>query len=250
MVNITMKKHLTTKAIVGSGLLVAISIILTRVFSIAMPTLRLGFGDVPIIISGIVYGPFVGGITGAISDVLGYMINPMGGAYFPGFTVSAALRGIIPGLIYMIIPRKKTKFNFNIVNAISIIVLAIGLVNLLIRKDILTFEGTQAFINDEKLSIVYIIIYLVTVLAFIVIPILVNKKQNTIDSKNSLDKILFIVSITYIIISLGLNTLWLSMIFDKGFIILLPSRILAGLVIIPMHSLLVYWISKNLKHFI
>ena len=49
-------------------------------------------------IIGGMYGPFVGAICGAVGDVLCYIIHPMGG-FFIGFTASAAIAGVLYGLI-------------------------------------------------------------------------------------------------------------------------------------------------------
>ncbi|MCM8901019.1 folate family ECF transporter S component [Caldicoprobacter algeriensis] len=87
-----------------TGLLTAISIILTRFFAgnvniLGVFALRLSFGEVPIMLSGILLGPVYGAACGALSDIIGYAISPVGGPYFPGFTLTAALTGLIPGLM-------------------------------------------------------------------------------------------------------------------------------------------------------
>jgi len=87
-----------------TGLFIAISVILTRFFAgniylLGIFALRLSFGEVPIMLSGILLGPVYGAICGALSDIIGYAINPVGGPYFPGFTLASALTGLIPGLI-------------------------------------------------------------------------------------------------------------------------------------------------------
>jgi ECF transporter S component (folate family) len=87
--------------ITRAGLLVAASVVLTRWFGVMVPlagvgALRLSFGDVPILLAGLTMGPFVGAMVGTAADLVGFSINPMGGAYFPGFTLSAALVGTLP----------------------------------------------------------------------------------------------------------------------------------------------------------
>ncbi len=87
-----------------SGLLAAISILLTRFLGVTLPisgalALRLSFGPLPIMMAGLALGPLAGGAVGAVADLVGYFLNPMGGAYFPGFTISSALTGVIPGLL-------------------------------------------------------------------------------------------------------------------------------------------------------
>jgi ECF transporter S component (folate family) len=247
------KRHLSTRAVVTAGLLTGISIVLTRAFSVmvplaGLPALRIGFGDIPIIISGILLGPMVGALTGTVTDLVGFMINPMGGAFFPGFTLSAALRGAIPGLIYWLIRSGKFRFNFNIINTITIVGLAFGVVGVMYSKGVLKVYEGIAYLYDKKLSPAVAVLYVTVILAFVLIPIVLSKKDKSQDAVYSLDKILFTVTIPYFIISLGLNTLWLSIMFDKAFLVFLPGRVLAGLVIIPVHSLIIFTLSKFFEY--
>ncbi len=96
-------KKFTTREIVYMALLISLSIVLTRILSIRVPLggvegVRIGLGGLPIILASVTFGPLAGGIVGALADVLGYMINPMG-AYMPHFTLTSFLTGFIPGLI-------------------------------------------------------------------------------------------------------------------------------------------------------
>lgn len=96
--------RLTTRNAANLGLLTAISIVLTRIFGVVVPVagvgaLRLSFGEIPIILAGVLFGPAGGALTGLASDLIGYIINSHGGAFFPGFTLSAALTGFLPGWI-------------------------------------------------------------------------------------------------------------------------------------------------------
>ena len=62
------------------------------------PDNRITLTFVPLAAAGIILGPFSAAFVGGAGDVLGYLINPGGGAYFFGFTVSAVLGGFIYGL--------------------------------------------------------------------------------------------------------------------------------------------------------
>ncbi len=98
-------KKLTARNIVIYGMLIALNVVLTRVGSIRIggggtEIVRIGFGGFPVIFAGVLFGPIAGGIVGAVGDIIGMIISPMG-AYMPHFTVSAALTGAIPGLIMM-----------------------------------------------------------------------------------------------------------------------------------------------------
>ncbi len=92
-----MKSKNKVKVLVNVALLVAMEVVLARFLSINTPIVRIGFGFVPIAICGMLYGPMMAGVAGAMSDIIGAVLFPTG-AYFPGFTVSAALTGIVFGL--------------------------------------------------------------------------------------------------------------------------------------------------------
>jgi len=85
------------------GLLMALSIILTRIASLRIAIggvegIRIGLGKLPIILGGIIFGPLSGGVIGAFSDIIGYIINPLG-VYMPHFTLTSALSGMIPAFV-------------------------------------------------------------------------------------------------------------------------------------------------------
>lgn len=245
------KKSSKVSSLVGTALLAALSIIL-KGFSImiplaGLPALRFGFLEIPIMLSGILYGPLAGILCGVTSDVVGYFIFPQG-AFFPGFTISAAMWGAIPGLFYLAFKQERFKIKFNIINMSVISLLGIGVIHILISNNILTIQNYELYLYDKQLSIVYIILYVFILLALMLIPIIMTKK--TRDNIYSLDKIAFTVAISYLVISLVLNTLWLSIMFEQGFIVFLPGRILAALVVIPLHSTIIYTLSGYFKYFV
>ena len=75
--------RVTTKRMTTIGLLVGISVILTRFLGVMMPlggiqALRLSFGHLPIMLAGILLGPAAGAITGALADLIGGILFPVG----------------------------------------------------------------------------------------------------------------------------------------------------------------------------
>lgn len=92
-----MKKNSSTNRLVIMAFLIALEIILTRFCSINTPILRIGFGFLPVSMMGILYGPIWAAVGYAVGDILGMMIFPSG-VFFPGFTVTAALTGLVFGL--------------------------------------------------------------------------------------------------------------------------------------------------------
>lgn len=233
------KNKITTKHLVAASLLTAISIILTRVFSIMIPiagvqALRIGFGGIPIMIAGILFGPIVGALTGVTADLVGFMINPMG-AYFPGFTLTAALSGFIPGLLYHYLYKRDSKANFSIINGFTVVLLSV------VSAIIYTRAG-------NKISFEFLIVYGIAIIGFILIPFIMNRKYKDDYKGYRFDKLIFTVSITTIITSLILNTLWLIIMYKLGFIVIFPFRVLTALVTIPMDTVIIYILSRYFKY--
>jgi len=125
---------ISSREITTMGLLIALSIILTRVASLRIAIggvegVRIGLGKLPIILGGIVFGPLAGGLIGAFSDLLGYFINPMG-AYMPHFTLTSALGGIIPATILILMKKDEPNvFELGIAIAIGQIITSILLIS-------------------------------------------------------------------------------------------------------------------------
>ncbi len=88
--------ELNTRMIVTLGILVAMEIVLSRFLSINAWNTKIGFNFVPIVAAAMLYGPIGGAIVGALGDFLGAILFPIG-AYFPGFTLTAFLTGLVFG---------------------------------------------------------------------------------------------------------------------------------------------------------
>lgn len=163
-----MKKSSFTTQLVVMALLVALEIILTRFLSIETPTLRIGFGFLPVAVMAILYGPWWTGAAGVAGDLIGMTLMPKA-AFFPGFTLTAFLTGVFYGLF-------------------------------LHKKEItwLRVLAASAFVN--------------------------------------------------VVCSLGLDTLWLSIMYGDAFLALLPFRLVKAAIMIPLQTVLVYLVwNKGLK---
>lgn len=241
----------STKTLTSLSFLVAVSIVLARILGFIIPVagfpaLKINFSTIPLILAGILYGPIAGFLAGAISDIIGYMINPQGGMFFPGFTLSAALTGMIPGLVYKFVRTNKIKFNYNIINCIFILSTSSLLILAFSMKDVLVIDN-GIFFSGNKVPIYLIGLFLLLTISYMILPIYISK--NTSDKKKlySFDKIYFTVSITQTITSLILNTYFLSVLFSKGFLIFLPTRIVTNYIMIPLFSIILFTLMKALK---
>ena len=126
-----MNKKFTTKNLVMAGVLTALSVILTRLFSVQLTeSMRIGIGPLPIFMVGIAFGPLLGAISGLGADLIGFMINA-GGQFHLGFTMSSILTGLIPGLMACYFLKKKKNLNLTIILSI---VLVYGVVHLILNS--------------------------------------------------------------------------------------------------------------------
>lgn|GEM_PF-42045 len=171
--NLKAHNRLSTKALVIASFLVAMNVVLTRLGAIMIlgGTIRLSFGNIPLILSGILLGPVAGAMVGFISDILGFMINSHGAAFHPGFTLSNVLTGAIPGIVVM-------------------------------------------FSRKNKLSMTNVIVSNILVFG---------------------------------IVSISLNTYWLTHLFGKSFFVLLPTRIVASTILAVINTMVTLILVKNFK---
>jgi len=116
-----------TKKLVLLSLLTALTVVLARFVSIKSDIVRISFEFLPILLASIMFGPLAGGITAAVADLVGALLFPHG-AFFPGFTFSAFLSGIIYGLF--LYKKKITWFNAGAAVLAKLIVVDMFLVSL------------------------------------------------------------------------------------------------------------------------
>ena len=92
------------KKMVRTAVLTALAVVLTRclptsaavaLFGLSPLTVRFSFGLIAVYLCALVCGA----ACAALADFIGYLINPMGGAYFFPMTLTAALGGGLCGLI-------------------------------------------------------------------------------------------------------------------------------------------------------
>lgn len=81
------------------GALCAMEIVLSRFLSVSAWNIKVGFAFVPLAVAAFLYGPAAGALVGGLSDFLGAVLFPIG-PYFPGFTLTAALTGIVFGICF------------------------------------------------------------------------------------------------------------------------------------------------------
>ena len=86
-----------TKKLIVSAQLLALDVVLTRLLAINTPLMKIGLGFAAVALCAILYGPWWAALVAALGDLVGALLFPTG-AFFPGFTLTAACTGFIFGL--------------------------------------------------------------------------------------------------------------------------------------------------------
>lgn len=185
--NISLKKFFTpgklsTRTLVISALLISMAVVLGQFSFMVGPSVRIGFSRIPIIVSGMLLGPLAGGLTGIVHDLINFIMRPAGG-FHPGFTLSAMMTGLIPGLIVQLS----------------------------------LFSGLNRF----------------------------NKSLKTFTVTN----VVVSVAAVYLIVTLLMNTYWLSQLIGDSYLVLLPVRASTQLLANVVNALVIVMLAKPLEGF-
>lgn len=88
-----------TRTITTVGLLLAIQMVLASYGVIELSdSMKVSLAHLALAPTAILFGPVAAGLQGGLSDLLGFLLKPTG-PYFPGFTLSAALLGVVYGML-------------------------------------------------------------------------------------------------------------------------------------------------------
>ncbi len=86
------------KTLAVTAMLLAIAVVLGFYTLQLTDYIKIGFAYIVNEMTGMLFGPVVGGIVGGLADLVKYLVKPTG-PFFPGFTVSGFLGGMIYGMV-------------------------------------------------------------------------------------------------------------------------------------------------------
>ncbi len=99
-----------------SSILCALSVILGQYASIKVGTsIRIGFGSLPVIMAGCLFGPYVGLAVGFVGDFVGCAVYYGLGEMIPLVTLGSMAEGFLAGLL----GRKMTVLSISVATAVS-----------------------------------------------------------------------------------------------------------------------------------
>ena len=116
------------------ALFAAISIILARFMVIWITqSVRISFGNIPIILASLLLGPVAGGFTGAVADIVGAsFFSPF--PWYPPLTISPILAGVLPALLKPLLLKRISLLRVYAIILITNLATSIGLTTLLLSQ--------------------------------------------------------------------------------------------------------------------
>lgn len=231
----------------ATALLVAISIIISNfviyIPLFGFPSVRFSVTSIPIFIVGSLFGGAYGAIAGFISDMISFMITSQGAPYHPGFTLNAILIGFIPGIIFHYVKTRNSRKSLNKIN------LSLGVIALIGSIVYINFIGIHEIENiglimGVPINIILSLLMVVILIALIGIVYYVQKKFTEIDNLYSIDQILFIHIISFIVVQLILTPIWLNGLYNIPIMASVFVRVFKSLIDIPLQVMLSYMILR------
>lgn len=86
------------EALVCLAVLTAAQVVLSRFLSIQLWNLKFGFSFVPVMLAAYLYGPVGAVCVYGLGDLIGALVFPQG-TFFPGFTLTAVISGLVWGFL-------------------------------------------------------------------------------------------------------------------------------------------------------
>ena len=225
----------------SSAVLMALSIILSRIAGLSfyipiggVNSVKVGLGSLPLVICLLINGPFYGMVSSAGADLIGALAFPTGGAYYPGFTIDAALLGLIPALVLKVLKNQRIKEGIT-----GIGIIAISAAGLYITLPFLNKIKIGNFKMELTLMwrVLIPLLFIVCALVALAICYLLSKKEKR--EFTVLD--LFVVyAIRDLIITPFLASLWINRLYGLDYGLSYLSQLLSGALEIPFNILLCY----------
>jgi ECF transporter S component (folate family) len=224
------------------GILLKFASFIIPLFGI--PMLRLDLIPVPVVLAGVILGPFYGLAVGIITDVAGHFILPQG-VFHPGFTLNLALVGFLSGYLMRLFKSKKLKISISTLNIIFISILSVGaILYVLLTNEISIRQNGETMVYEfSSLFKVLTVISVIILFNICLFPVL-YLKNNPIIKDSKLMEIMLITTVLEIFIFIALTPIWIQSFTNVPYIFNVIPRIFRAMFFIPLKAYLVFYIYK------
>ena len=232
-------------SLVLTALLVAISIVLAQ-FRIyiplfGFPSVRFSLSEIPVFLVGAMLGGVYGAMAGFASDIISFILAPSG-AYHFGFTLNLMLIGFIPGVIFSWIRDEKISISFEKLNKILGSVALVGALIYINKIGLADLKeaGETPQIAGMPVNILLSIVMIVLVIGLVVATLKLKKLYIGDKGLFSIDQLIFIVSMNYIVVNLVLTPIWLLQLYNIPMMASIAVRLFKSLIDVPLQVIVIY----------
>lgn len=243
-----------TLKLVLAALLAAMALALKPLSIKLLPTVRLSFIPVPVLIAGTILGPIWGALVGIVVDVGGFLIAP-DGAWNPFITIAVAVVGMIPGIVFNA-KRKGVKAKWNLLNVCAYVALLVIVISLFaLTKSIKLEDGVVSVVSPGSLKWTPVAwwvigaIFAAFIFYSIVVILMATKKKvggEKLDAETT-SAILFAVTCAYLCGYILIEGTALAVMYGWKLPITYAIKIFQSFLSIPLYSLLVMLVYPVLE---
>ena len=241
------KKHLLRITI--SALFIAISIVLTRffVFPYGPTFFRLTLGNVPIILGGILMGPIYGALIGFGADIVGATLFPSGNfLIFP--MISSIFYGAIPGLVFMVLRKYRTKIRLPLVYPSIAVLYLLGVIYFLLQSTLTNpFDRQVSYTLTPMVKVISLIVSALLVAGLLVALFFTDRRLKLKDSYQNVlpSDFAMTIIITELIVDVIYTPIWKHYFFGLPYLFALFVHILILLTLLILKTSLINLIAYS-----
>lgn len=136
-----------TQRICTVAMLIAVTVVLGTLSIRVGSGIKISLKFLPVVVCSTLFGPLWGGLCGALSDFISYLLNPAGGAYLFPITIVEFLYGVSFGLFFYKVEEfnKMTVLKIALCVLLNTVVLSVGAMAFIL-KDLMNMSYMQTLI--------------------------------------------------------------------------------------------------------
>ncbi len=245
VVHVSTKTRFELKTMVIVSFLSLLSMVLAAYLSVfiplfGFPSLKFGFSQLPIMISGALFGPWWGMVAGVLEDLLELASGTIASPYI-GFTLNKALLGIIPGVIFLMANRHPRRLKPLIITCVTLLYGA-SILFILNTDSVSAQQVTYALTWPVKAVLIAL------TLAILPITYLVYRsmKHKVLEQTLFLSWLLSVILIE-ILINVILTPIWINQLYGIPVEIQVIIRSVKASFSVVLNTFLAYFISQSLR---
>ena len=204
------------------------------------PSLKFGFSQLPIMITGALFGPWWGMVGGVLEDLLELASGTISTPYL-GFTLNKALIGIIPGLVFILANKQPKKMKTYITTFVGILY-SCSIIFILTTDSVTAAQVTYMLSWPIKAILIALTLAILP-LSYLIMKLL---KFKDVDQRNLQAWLLSVIMIE-ILVNVILTPIWLENMYGIPFVVQVVIRSVKASFFVVLNTFLAYFVHQNLK---